>query len=103
MCVYRSSMYKPLWQRWDLVTEHRNAEATVSDTHGVLSSGSQTMREQVQTKRIEGGMSITSVAEAIGTDARVLASFERGDGILGKEVLVRLGAHLNLTTILESK
>ena len=86
------SEYRPVYQTWRMV---RPSHASVAQQEvGASYSSGEKARHRLQQLRIANRISIASLAEAVGCDAETLAAYERGDELLGNDVLRRIERHL---------
>ena len=103
-----AAVYRPVWQTWNLVRPSEIASAGVQippqdrvvgrsgRPAAACDSSHENWRERIQIARVEQRLSIADLARGVGCDMETLASFERGDEVIGADVLRRVRDRLRL-------
>ena len=90
------TVYKPVWQTWNLVRPQPRAMAAPTPAVDVPACTRLDLRQRVQRARIERRWSVADLSEHATCDTETLAAFERGDEILAPEVQLRVRRVLGL-------
>lgn len=87
------SEWTSVWQTWAFVHPTRE---TPLETVACGTQRTQTLREDVQTARIQQRMTVFDLAQKTGIDAEVLGAYERGKTVLDARAQTTLKRVLDL-------
>lgn len=96
-----STVYVPVWQTWNLINPRHMSSSSqtslISQSDEACITRIQGLRERMQIARIQKRLTIHELAQKVECDVEMLASFERGDGIVTDEIQGRIRSALQIT------